>query len=99
VLFEVLGGISLGCVQLVGDQLDHRLDLGVFLKVAQEDKLDVFVALQTLRLLVPDVELENLLNVPFNALTVRVLQVGLYHDGKKRTEVINCLLHADVVYE
>ena len=81
------------------DQLDHLLDLGIFLQVLQENKLNVLVAFEALRLFIPNVELEDLLRVPLDPLSVWIPEVGLNHDGEKRAEVVDCLFHTDVIDE
>ena len=78
-LLEMLGCVSLCHIELIVDQVDDALDLCIVLQLLQEDKLDVFVALDAVRLLFFNVELKNADNVAFDALSIGILEVSLDH--------------------
>ena len=82
-LLEILGCVSFCHIELIVDQVDDTLDLGIVLQLLQEDKLDVFVALDAVRLLFFNVELKNADNVAFDALTIGILEVSLDHDREQ----------------
>ena len=69
----MLSCVSLCHIELIVDQVDYALDLGIVLQLLQEDKLDVFVALDAVRLLFFNVELKNADNVAFDALSIGIL--------------------------
>ena len=92
-LFEVLGCISFRPIKLVVDQFHDRFNLGIFLELWKEHELDIFVAFQTLLLLVLNVEFKDLLDVPLDLLSVRVHLVGLNYDRKEWAEIVDGLLH------
>ena len=73
VFLEMLSCVSLCHIELIVDQVDYALDLGIVLQLLQEDKLDVFVALDAVRLLFFNVELKNADNVAFDALSIGIL--------------------------
>lgn len=98
-VLQILCNVLFSDVQLVRDELDNFLNLLILLEIPKEDKLDVFVALQTLRLLVTDVELEDLLDVPLDPLAVRVLQICRHYDREERAAIVDGFLHTDVVHE
>ena len=76
----MLSCVSLCHIELIVDQVDDALDLCIVLQLLQEDKLDVFVALDAVRLLFFNVELKNADNVAFDALTIGIFEIGLDHN-------------------